>query len=158
MIEEIQLEPIPEHLSNQRAAAGAGNANARSREDNSMLLADDYVDSYPPGSLKPLPAQAKQKANLLSEIAEEDDVSSVSETLKQHAGPHSGSKLHGAFGQAKQSIHSTQNQTSKNDGDSPHMEQKRRSQMVNKQQDKVLIGEEDVAIRNPELKQPQARW
>lgn len=45
-----------------------------------MLLADDYIDSFP-GS-KPLPGQIKQKANLLSEIAEEDDVSSLSETMK----------------------------------------------------------------------------
>lgn len=126
-----------------------------------MLLADDYVDSYPPGTLKPLPGQAKQKANLLSEIAEEDDVSSLSETLKQTGGPQSGSKLQGAFGQAKQSIHSTQNQTSKNDGDSPLMEQKRRSQMVNTQQDKVLIPDEELvglAIRNPEVRQPQLRF
>ena len=72
-----------------------------------MLLADDYVDSYPPGTIKPNPnagsqvgatAAGKAKANLLSEIAEEDDVSSLSETLKQTGGPQSGSKLTGAFG------------------------------------------------------------
>lgn len=133
-----------------------------------MLLADDYVDSYPPGTLKPHPtgtaahaasAAGKAKANLLSEIAEEDDVSSLSETLKQTGGPQSGSKLQGAFGQAKQSIHSTQNQTAKNDGDSPMMDQKRRSQMVSTQQDKgVLMPEEEITIRNPEMKQPQARF
>ena len=82
MIEEIQLEPIPEHLSNAKAPKG--------KTDNSMLLLDDHnqIDV-------PLAGLGK-KTNLLSEIAEEDDLSTVSESLKYSNGIQNSSKKPGS--------------------------------------------------------------
>lgn len=84
VIEEIQLEPIPEYLSNQKAEKTKPRKN-----DSSMLLLDEHNDDpleTMPVGLDRDPA-SKKKQQILSEIAEEDDVSSISETLK-HSHPY----------------------------------------------------------------------
>ena len=96
VIEEIQLEPIPEYLSNTKMAPPSRKSGGPS--DNSMLLLDDNQaqgESENPliggrnikGAGRGAGEGSGSKKNngqggaekLLSEIAEEDDVSSVSE-------------------------------------------------------------------------------
>lgn len=155
VIEEIQLEPIPEHLSSQKTPVNP------KRPDDSMLLADDYKQAdFQAGYRGPLPNAANKKAQILSEIAEEDDVSSLSETLRQpgalQSGSKMGSRLAGSFAhQGKGSIHS-QHQTTRHDGDAPALDLKRHSQLVNKPETHELIEEQNVQIRDPQLIPPPA--
>lgn len=89
VIEEIQLEPIPEHLSK---------GDRKRRPDNSMLLLDEHnQQDMAPGAgvakdRAPNASGSQKGKNLLSEIAEEDDVSSVSETLRNIGGRSSDAK------------------------------------------------------------------
>lgn len=86
-------------------------------------------------------------------------MSTLSETLRQPGVLHSGSKvggsrLQGSFSnQSKGSIHS-QHQTTRHDGDAAHLDLKRRSQLINKQQQRVLIDEQNIQIRDPQLVPP----
>ena len=128
VIEEIQLEPIPEYLSNQRMG--------RKRADNSMLLPNGL------GRPKKEPKGAA-KDQLLSEIAEEDDlVSSISESTKNPYGAAKGGGQ-GTFGPggrssvaSVKSVKSTSKLSAANGQSTPYgsnnplIEQKRRSQMV----------------------------
>jgi len=113
-----------------------------------MLLLDEHNQIDVPGNLetKMVNNISKPKTNLLSEIAEEDDVSNISETLRYRNGiagsghkntGAAGSMMKGSFSNnSKASIHSLNNVNRvKNDGDSPQLEQKRRSQMINAKSD-----------------------
>ena len=122
VIEEIQLEPIPEYLSNTKM--NQQNKRNAGLSDNSMLLLDDnqtLTESENPliagknmgGPPRPGEFAMGKKNNaaasdnkLLSEIAEEDDVSSVSESAANKRG--STTKANdGVLGfAAKGSIHS----------------------------------------------------
>jgi hypothetical protein len=79
VIEEIQLEPIPEYLSNQKI-----DKNKR-KVDNSMLLLDENEERDVPNS-KDHGHKGKKAEVFLSEIAEEDDISSVSESIRNPYG------------------------------------------------------------------------
>ena len=83
------MEPIPEALSNSKTA-NKGKYSA----DNSMLLLDDHNQmDVPLGGLG-------KKTNILSEIAEEDDMSTVSESQKMHGSSKKAtSNKVGSFGQ-----------------------------------------------------------
>ena len=93
MIEEIQLEPIPEYLSNQRV-------DKKKKADNSMLLLDEdqvFEKDLPKKDV----IKGKHKDQLLSEIAEEDDISSVSESVRNPYGlglGSNGKNGHSTFG------------------------------------------------------------
>lgn len=159
VIEEIQLEPIPEYLSNTKM--NPQNKKNTGPSDNSMLLLDDnqmFSESENPliggknirgpnraaeGAASKKNAGAGPDNKLLSEIAEEDDVSSVSENAANKIG--SNNKVHdGPLGRAgKGSIHSITDQSLHDADQDPaslterdaqkekaQMEQKRRSQII----------------------------
>ena len=159
MIEEIQLEPIPEYLSNTKM--NPTNKRNGAPSDNSMLLLDDNQALAEPenpliagknlrGPPRPGEIAVGKKTTtaaadnkLLSEIAEEDDISSVSDNTANKHGS-TAKPLEGAAGfAAKGSIHSITD-TSIHDGDpdpsslterqtltqKAQMEQKRRSQLI----------------------------
>ena len=159
VIEEIQLEPIPEYLSNTKL--NQQNKKTTGPSDNSMLLLDDnqtFTESENPliggknirGPNRSTDVASSKKINgpapdnkLLSEIAEEDDVSSVSENTANKLGG-SNTKVHdGTLGRVgKGSIHSITNQSLHDaeqttsltereaQKDKGQIEQKRRSQII----------------------------
>ena len=157
VIEEIQLEPIPEYLSNTKM--NQQNKKNAGLSDNSMLLLDDnqtFTESENPliggknvrGPIRATDGAASKKNNpsdnkLLSEIAEEDDVSSVSENAANKIG--SNNKVQdGSLGRVgKGSIHSITDQSWHDADEGPasltereaqkdkgQIEQKRRSQII----------------------------
>ena len=122
-----------------------------------MLLADDYKPDGHPARMKGQNKQDKQ-AQLLSEIAEEDDLSSVSESLRQPgtimSGNKAASRLHGSFSnQSKASIQS-HNITARKESDVQPLDVKRHSQLV---QPHEQIDEHNIEIQDPQLI-PPPQW
>ena len=141
MIEEIQLEPIPEYLSNQRVDR---KKKPVVEGDSSMLLLDE--DQVFEKDLPRKDNKGKRQDQLLSEIAEEDDVSCISESVRNPYGVGplnaSSNKNRSSFGPGgKSSITSVKSVQSTSKLSATHqkqpfttqadtMEKKRRSEML----------------------------